>query len=227
MIDKELKNRAILLTYGGSISYGTNTQTSDVDIRGIAIEPQSTLFGLNQWEQFTDSESDTVIYGLKKFCKLAWNFNPNAIEFLWTQDSHIIKINEVGQTLKNNRDIFSSQKCISSFEGFMKQCDTRISKEKDKYKKLKTLMHKDRLLRMGTEFLLTGELNVYRQSDTDLLLAIRNGDLSDDEIQKIIYADRILFDVAKEKTKLPVMANKEDINSLMFELYQIWLEQNK
>lgn len=185
MVGKELKNNTIILTYGGSLSYGTSNKMSDIDIRGVAIEPRFTVFGLNTWEQFnSNKEEDIVIYGLKKFCRLAYNYNPNAIECLWTRDKDVLRINKMGSHLKEHRQIFNSKKCINSFEGFIYQCYKKSNKDIEQSKKLKTLMHMDRLLRMGTEFLLNGELNVYRENDKDLLLAIRNGELSDSDIEK-------------------------------------------
>ena len=35
--DKNLGNNIIILTLGGSHAYGTNTETSDLDIRGCAL----------------------------------------------------------------------------------------------------------------------------------------------------------------------------------------------
>jgi predicted nucleotidyltransferase len=79
----DLKN-CIYLTLSGSHGYGTNNDNSDIDLRGVLIEPSSTLFGLQTFEQFEERETDTVIYGLKKFVALCANGNPNTLELLGT-----------------------------------------------------------------------------------------------------------------------------------------------
>ena len=60
-----LGNNIILLTVGGSYAYGTNTENSDLDIRGIAIERKQEILGLSNFEQFIDKATDTTIYALK------------------------------------------------------------------------------------------------------------------------------------------------------------------
>jgi len=43
--DEHLKGKIIFLMLGGSYSYGTNVETSDVDIRGCALNSRSDLLG--------------------------------------------------------------------------------------------------------------------------------------------------------------------------------------
>lgn len=43
--NEHLKDKIIFLTLGGSYSYGTNVETSDVDIRGCALNSRSDLLG--------------------------------------------------------------------------------------------------------------------------------------------------------------------------------------
>lgn len=45
--NEHLKGKIIFLTLGGSYSYGTNVETSDVDIRGCALNSRSDLLGLS------------------------------------------------------------------------------------------------------------------------------------------------------------------------------------
>lgn len=48
--NEHLRNRIIFLTLGGSYSYGTNMETSDVDVRGCALNSPSDLIGLSSFE---------------------------------------------------------------------------------------------------------------------------------------------------------------------------------
>ena len=42
-----LAGKIIFLTLGGSHAYGTNVETSDVDVRGCALNSRSDLLGLS------------------------------------------------------------------------------------------------------------------------------------------------------------------------------------
>lgn len=41
--DKNLNSNIILLGLGGSYAYGTNTEDSDIDIRGIAVNSKRNI----------------------------------------------------------------------------------------------------------------------------------------------------------------------------------------
>lgn len=77
-----LTGRIIFLTLGGSHAYGTNVETSDVDIRGCALNSRSDLLGLSTFEQVVNTETDTTIYSFNKLISLLINCNPNTIELL-------------------------------------------------------------------------------------------------------------------------------------------------
>lgn len=116
--DNNLKENVILLTVGGSHAYGTENENSDLDIRGIAIENKNCILGLSNFEQFEDKITDTVIYGLKKYINLISNCNPNTIEILGTKKEQIYYINEIGQLLKDNINLFLSKRAVHSFGGY-------------------------------------------------------------------------------------------------------------
>ena len=116
--DKHLGNNIMLLTTGGSHAYGTNVKGSDIDIRGIALSREEELLGLSSFEQFEDKNTDTIIYEFNKVARLLLNCNPNIIEIMGTKEEHIFILSNEGKLLKDNIDIFLSQRVIQSFGGY-------------------------------------------------------------------------------------------------------------
>lgn len=121
--EDRFKDNIMLLTTGGSHAYGTNIETehhvSDFDLRGIYLNsPKEILTMKCKQKPFEDKETDTVIYPLKQMVELLSNSNPNVIEILGTKDEHIFKISEEGIMLRNNADLFLSQRASSSFGGY-------------------------------------------------------------------------------------------------------------
>ena len=57
--NEHLGSKIIFLTLGGSYSYGTNVETSDVDVRGCALNSESDLLGLTSFEQVVNTQTDT------------------------------------------------------------------------------------------------------------------------------------------------------------------------
>lgn len=85
------EDNIIVKMYAGSLAYGTNLPTSDVDVRGIFVAPaisiRTPFFPI--YEQSIEQEEDTKYYELNKFMQLALDCNPNVIELLWTEPSDI------------------------------------------------------------------------------------------------------------------------------------------
>ena len=108
----------ILLGLGGSYSYGTNIETSDIDIRGITMPTKRELLLGSFPSQYTDNATDTVIYSLPSFFKLLINCNPNIIELLFEDPKTILFCSKIGQKLIDNRKMFLSQKAYYSFGGY-------------------------------------------------------------------------------------------------------------
>ena len=75
-------NNIILLGMGGSYAYGTNIETSDIDIRGIATNSADEILLGMDFEQVVDVNTDTTIYSFNKMIDLLSKTNPNTIEIL-------------------------------------------------------------------------------------------------------------------------------------------------
>lgn len=113
-----LNSNIMLLCYGGSHAYGTNIESSDIDLRGVVFNPINTLLGNGTFEQFEDKNTDTVIYGLNKYIDLLLGCNPNVLESLGCKPEHYFIISPEGQLLLDNRKIFLSRRAIKTFGGY-------------------------------------------------------------------------------------------------------------
>jgi hypothetical protein len=116
--NERLGNRIMLLGLGGSYSYGTNNEGSDIDFRGVTLQMPSDLLGMTEFDQYEDDKTDTVIYGFNKLVKLLLECNPNTSEMLGLdEDQYLIK-SELGQELIDNTHLFLSKRAIKSFGGY-------------------------------------------------------------------------------------------------------------
>ena len=116
--NEHLKDKMMFLTLGGSYAYGTNVESSDIDVRGCALNSKSDLIGMSHFEQVIDTSTDTVIYAFNKLIPLLLNCNPNCIELLGCKKDHYLYISPEGKQLLENAKLFLSQKAIHSFGGY-------------------------------------------------------------------------------------------------------------
>ncbi len=116
--NEHLGNNIILLGLGGSHAYGTDIETSDLDIRGIALNRKMDILTNENFEQFVNEETDTTIYGFNKIITLLSNLNPNTCELLGLKPEHYLFLNPIGQELLDNTNLFLSRKCINTFGGY-------------------------------------------------------------------------------------------------------------
>jgi predicted nucleotidyltransferase len=115
-----LGKRTIFLTLHGSQAYGTSTPTSDIDVKGLAVPPSKYYYGfLQNFEQAEGKEPyDMVIYGLRKFFKLASDCNPNIIEILNTDPADWVVETPLFRKLWEKRELFLSKKAKFTFSGY-------------------------------------------------------------------------------------------------------------
>lgn len=312
--EPHLNRNIILLTTGGSHAYGTNVNNenhiSDIDIRGIYLNSKDEILTMKcRNKPFEHHKTDTVIYPLKQIIELLSNCNPNTIEILGTKEEHLFRVTEEGELLRDNANLFLSQKAAHSFGGYaiaqlrrlqnalardnypqsekenhilqsvkrqMKTfkdtytplCDDELklyidksnkdefeseifadisiknyplrdfksmmnemnnivkdysklnhrNSKKDEIHLLKHAMHLIRLFLMGTEILEGKGINTYRENDKELLLGIRNGKYTYDEIFEMVDELQNKFKYAENNSSLPVKPNQGHIDELVFEI---------
>lgn len=127
-----LQKRTIFVTVHGSQAYGTSTPTSDIDVKGLAVPPSEYFHGFTKnFEQAEGNEPyDMVIYGLRKFLKLASDCNPNIIEVLFTDPEDWVIESTLFRKLWEHRELFLSKKARFTFSGYANQQLKRIKGHK-------------------------------------------------------------------------------------------------
>lgn len=149
--DNRLKSNIILLGLGGSYAYGTAKPdgSSDLDVRGIALNSKNEILLGRDFEQVVDNNTDTTIYSFSKIINLLCNINPNCIELLGLKPEHYFHISPIGKELLDNKKIFLSKKAIHTFGGYANQMLYRATQRSTHAMKqaelenhiLKTLQH--------------------------------------------------------------------------------------
>lgn len=116
--NEHLGDKVIMIGLGGSHAYGTNIETSDLDVRGCALNSKEEILTNQHYEQFVDEKTDTTIYAFNKLISLLCNCNPNTIEMLGLKPEHYLYLSPVGRELLNNKGLFLSKKAAQAFGGY-------------------------------------------------------------------------------------------------------------
>lgn len=222
-----LQDNIILLGYGGSIAYGTNLPTSDIDIRGAALRsPRDILLNQN-FEQVIDNKTDTTIYSLEKFCSLLTSNNPNTLELLGLKPEHYLYIAPAARPILEHPQWFLTKRVQRSFGGYVYAQKQRLINgldRKEKAKLCKHMMHIVRLLYTGIDILKYGTVITYREKEHTTLMSIRNGDYlmeNGDIDEKYFQLVRMLqkeFDYAASITRLPDKPNSKQIINYLYDV---------
>lgn len=233
-----LEERTIILAPTGSYAYGTNTEESDKDYKGICIPPISYFLGLESFNEYNSSggknfkntkdDVDINIIHVTKFVKDAMVGVPNNIEILFLNEDQYIKITDLGQQLIDNRHLFLSKAIQKKFGGYanyqiqkLKQRnDSRAGRQDliDLYGyDTKFFMHSVRLLTSAIEILETGDFSTFRPNRS-FLLDCRNGIYTFGEAVELIDSLDNELNHAAEHSTLPEKPDYKAINELLISM---------
>lgn len=131
----DYKQQTVYLVLTGSRAYGTHTEESDYDYRGVAFDTLESKLGFRSpFEQAVDNDgswlwkifsnynvkdnSDVSIFELGKFVQLALKNNPNIIEILFSDPSSVLYCHPAFQKLLEIKEDFLSIRAKGAFSGY-------------------------------------------------------------------------------------------------------------
>lgn len=112
-----MKYNIIYETLVGSHVYGTNIPTSDIDIKGVYVQPESDILGFNYREQ-VNVDKDTTYYEIRRFLQLLQSANPTMLEMLFVDSKFTRKLEPAFSSVIQNRHKFLTKQCANSFGGY-------------------------------------------------------------------------------------------------------------
>ncbi|WP_366249667.1 nucleotidyltransferase domain-containing protein [Terribacillus aidingensis] len=233
-----LEERTIIMAPTGSYAYGTNTEDSDKDYKGICIPPVNYFLGLESFNEYNSSggknfkntkdDVDINIIHITKFVKDAMIGVPNNIEILFLNKDQYLKITELGQQLIDNRHLFLSKAIQKKFGGYansqiqkLKQRNVSRSGRQDLIDlygyDTKFFMHSVRLLTSAIEILETGDFSTFRPNRSFLLDCRKGAYTFGEAVELIELLDSDLKRAAEHST-LPERPDYHAINQLLIRI---------
>ena len=206
----------------GSRAFGLDNENSDTDLRGIYLPPSDlhwSLYGVP--EQLENHDNQECYWELQKFIILALKANPNILECLYTP--LIEKTTPIAEKLLANKEIFLSQLVYQTYNGYVMSQFKKMEQDlRNKGEiRLKHAMHLIRLLLSGITVLKEGFVPVKISDYREELLAIRNGDMFWEEVNKWRLDLHRKFDLSLKNTSLPERPDYERANALLIEARKI------
>lgn len=114
----DVPGRLLMLCVSGSHAYGTATEQSDVDVRGIFIPDSKYLLGFSKRVEQIEWKPDTVVYALAKYLALAVNANPNILELMFVPEDCLLHTDPLFRWLLDVRQSMLSRQACKSFVGY-------------------------------------------------------------------------------------------------------------
>lgn len=212
------------LTIGGSYSYGTNMDLSDIDVTGFCIPPKQYIFPqvihgydsipvFEEWQQhhvtYKDSMYDFKVFSITKLFTLLRNGNPNIIDMMYTDRDCVLYSTPIAEMVREKREIFLSKLCVPKFRGYAYAELKNVHNKKSGQRKeliekfgvdVKNMAHVVRLLLECEQILINQHLDLRR--DKEFIKNIRQGNWTLQQVQEFFNSKEQYLIELEQKSKL-------------------------
>ena len=214
--ERNLRDYVIYRCVVGSRAYGLANEESDTDRRGVYLPPADMQWAIcGVPEQLESLETEECYWELQKFLTLALKANPNILECLYTPEVEMAT--PLAQEMLAMRQAFLSQIVYQTYNGYVMSQFRKIAQDlrNGGAIKWKHAMHLIRLLLSGVEIMREGTVPIRVEAHRAELLAIRNGEVSWDELDRRRLALHKEFDEAYGRTRLPGAPDYQRVNAFL------------
>ncbi|WP_425262966.1 DNA polymerase beta superfamily protein [Vibrio owensii] len=238
----------IIAHYAGSLSYGTNHEGSDEDIRGVYVAPKHVVntpfYPRESYEVINVEEhEDAQLWELSKFIREIAGASPSYVETLFIPEEQVIQKAPAFEFLRANSEIFITQKLAKGYMGFAESQFAKAvrsqqfvsnpgavsnAKRESLIKKFgydtKYALHSMRTLRMAGEILQSHEVVIKRPDALELVTDFVEGNLSFKDYFDKFQDELNLVRLAVESpSSLPLDVDRKSAALLMVEAQEIAL----
>lgn len=231
----------------GSVAYGASTgPSSDIDVHGICIPDIQTVFPQTMKggyvEGFTkrttnfesaqkhhinivDTQHDVCVYSIVKAFALAVDNNPNILDMLWVPDECVLNLSEIGEKIRDNRQLFLSKASYHRFRGYAYAQQKRMvtSNRTDLIEQygfdVKNAYHIIRLALQGKQILETGDMVL--NANAELLKDIRRGKYSLQDINQMFADAEADLERLYKTSDLRYSADTESLQKILLECLEM------
>ena len=238
----------MLLGEYGSVAHGVALDSSDHDYVGIAVEPQRMIMGLDYvgWDHWDTSvvkprgdqarseaeDHEGTVHALRKFVRLARQGNTAVLSALYLPS--YVHLNEAGEHLLAHRDLFVSYDAVERFVSHLKNERGRMMGD-EKAKVIRPELIEEygydtkaayqaiKLAFYGLDYAENGSMSIpFTEPQREFILSVRRGEVPQEEVLDFLSASvDFLEQSVAHGTSLPRSTDKEKLNKLLYELYEM------
>lgn len=204
--DIALANEILRSVVGSGVHGVAIAGTDDHDEMGVFVEPRAYVYGLREpighhvrrtraeGERSGPGDTDLIVYGLRRYLRLAAKGNPTALLPLFAPPSALVVCTDLGHSLRELRSAFLSQEAVRRFLGYMRRQHEKMLTGPGRPELVaahgwdtKFGAHAVRLARQGLQIATTGSLTLPLSGpDRELVLAVRRGEVTRDEVSALV-----------------------------------------
>lgn len=220
--------------------------TDDHDELGVYVEPASYLLGVAEhredyiWRTQPEGvrsghgDTDLVLYGLRKYLRLAVKGNPTVLLPLFAPETDLVTVTPLGRELRERRTWFLSQQAVRRFLGYMASQRDRMLGQRGGAPSRPELVaqhgwdtkygsHALRLAIQGHEIAAAGTLTLpMPREPRERVLAVKRGEVARDEVVDEIAGleRRVEALLADGRCELPELAPVPAISAWSVEAHR-------